>query len=104
MDWSWFVYGFATGCVSTLLLCLCPSLIKCRCFGCKPKNKFMITFPPFEDKKVIVDELGYTVCLICIEKITTSTVECTSCSKYIGHTLCITKWFEVNPICPQCRS
>lgn len=111
MDWNnGLLIGIGIGSISVTLICLLPYFIKCSKNLCGYQTnetyKFIIGIQPIKEEKLIIDELGDPTCLICYDKINTSDIiiECIHCSKCIGHSNCIIKWFEVNLICPYCRS
>lgn len=64
----------------------------------------VITDAP-ENEKRLMDETNTFICIICSEEIDSSTsiVECHLCHKYVGHVLCVNKWFEKHSTCPYCR-
>lgn len=115
MDWtSGFVIGIFTGGMISIVTCLLPPCLRWAYQSCvrsylivpdSIEPKFSVQFQLSSEEKRIRNELGHSSCLVCLEKIEENhiVVECMSCHKYIGHSLCISKWFERNKSCPLCR-
>ena len=109
-----FIGGLVTGCITGFFVCVLPRCIrhvynKCVKYNSVDSNtesKFTIKLNISPEEKLVLDKNGDNVCLICFDKLYEKNIiiECVSCSKYIGHSVCISKWLETNPTCPLCRS
>lgn len=49
------------------------------------------------------ENLSTTDCVICLEPLQQSILQCTHCKNKIGHFFCLSEWFYIHEQCPLCR-